>query len=61
MQSLVEKPYLHVIARSNCSAEHQLLYVQDRIDELQTTKEPVVMDGRKYVDQLRIYSGKTRG
>ena len=57
VQALVEKPYLHLIARSNSSAEHQLKYVNERIAELKSLHQPFQYEGRRYNTIVRYNSG----
>lgn len=57
VQTLVEKPYLHMIGRSSASSEDQLKYTKDRVIELMSGLSAVKFDGRDYVAVPRIFAG----
>ena len=46
-----------MIGRSKCSVSDQLLYVPERIEELDTLKTPIELDGRIYNDYLKFFTG----
>ena len=56
-QSLIEKPYLHIIGHSQNTIKDQLLYIKERIAELQSCT-PIEFNGRLYDDKPRFFSGE---
>ena len=58
IQSIVERPYIHMLARSSSSIDEQMRYIEERAEELMTTSIPVVQGGREYTDYARIFSGR---
>ena len=58
VQTVVERPYLHFIGRSKCSTEDQLVYIPERIIELQQCGTPLSFQGREYKDVIRFNTGR---
>ena len=58
VQSIVETPQMHMIGRSKSSVSEQLLYIPERIEELETTKAPIFINGRSYRDHVQFFSGQ---
>ena len=58
VQSVVERQYLHMIGKSKSTISDQLIYVEERVKELQNALSPIAFQGRKYEDRLRFFSGK---
>lgn len=55
---MVERPYLHMIGRSSASSEDMQHYTAERIDEIVSTMNGVVFEGRTYWAAPRLFSGK---
>ena len=58
VQSLVERPWLHMLARSDPTIDGQMIYVEERLQELMTAQIPIEHEGRRYVARPRMFSGK---
>ena len=46
---------MHMIARSKSSVEEQLMFVPERIEELETTRAPLQLNNRVYNDHVRFF------
>lgn len=58
VQSVVEKPYMYLLARSGSSVKDQLLYVATRREDLKALENPTNSpDGVPYTDVMRYFSG----
>jgi len=58
VQSVVESPYIYLLAQSNFSVKDQLLYVPTRLEDLRELEEKISSkDGRTFTDKLRFFSG----
>jgi hypothetical protein len=57
VQSLVERPFLHIVGRSTSSVADQLLYVEERVDDILQATVPIDFEGRQYHDKIRFNSG----
>ena len=61
MQSIVERPYIYILARSGASVKDQLLYVPTRCEDVTELSEPleISLDGKiqTYCDKLRFFTG----
>ena len=53
----VEKPMLHIIARSDAGNAAQLKFVKDRVTELKTLHLPITVGGEEFRASLRFFSG----
>ena len=58
-QSVVERPYIHIIGRSKSTVNEQLAYVKYRTEALKSLREPVSFAGRRYKVIVRYNSGNT--
>lgn len=58
VESVVQKPYIHLIARSKASVKHQDSYLDERIAELKTVSTPLTLYGRTYHDVIRFQTGE---
>lgn len=57
IQSVVEKPYVYILARSGSTVKDQLMYVPTRLEDIRDLAEPIEMNDREYMDQLRFFTG----
>lgn len=57
VQSVVEKPYIYILARSGATVKDQLMYVPTRLEDLREMDEAIELDGAQYFDELRFFSG----
>ena len=56
IQSVIEKPYLHILARCR-SDDSQLLYSSKRLDDILNLKDGVEHNGKNVHDIARIFKG----
>ena len=56
MQATIEKPNLYILGRCP-SNEQQLLYSQERVDEIIQLKDPLDIDNMQIKDTARIFKG----
>ena len=56
VQSRVEKPHLYILARCP-STDQQLLYTEERINDILKLKDPVTVDGIEINDTMRNFKG----
>ena len=59
VQGLVEVAYVYILARSGSSTKDQLLYVPARLEDIEDLALKLDVDGKKYRDILRFFSGDT--
>ena len=59
VQGLVEVAYVYILARSGSSTKDQLLYVPTRLEDIEDLAWKLDVDGKKYRDILRFFSGDT--
>ena len=56
IQSIVEKPYVYLLARCP-SHDHQLLYSQERINDILELSRKIELHGIEITDVMRIFKG----
>ena len=56
VQSIVEKPYLYILARCH-SDDSQLLYSSERLDDLLNLNEDVEYNNKQIRDIVRVFKG----
>ena len=56
IQAEVEKPYIYIFGRCP-SNDQQLLYSEERIEDILAVNKEVVIDGIKFKDVVRIFKG----
>ena len=56
VQSIVERPVLHLLARSGSTVEEQLVYGEKRLNDMVTT-EQITINGITYSDRCRFFCG----
>jgi len=56
VQPIVEAPYLYLLARCP-SNDQQLMYVEERINDIKNLKTPLAVDGLLINDVMRIFKG----
>ena len=56
VQAVVEKPFIHILARTPAT-DQQLLYSQDRLEDILDLKTPIEVDGIYLHDTLRTCYG----
>ena len=56
VQAVVEKPFIHILARTPAT-DQQLLYSQDRLEDIFHLKTPIEVDGIYLHDILRAFKG----
>lgn len=57
VQSVVEKPYIYILARSAGTVKDQLLYVPTRLEDVRDLEQAIELDGCMYFDELRFFTG----
>lgn len=58
MQSMVERPFLHILGRSKATVDQQLLYIDERAEQIKIlTATPILHQGKEYRDVVRFFSG----
>ena len=56
VQSIIEKPYVYILARCP-SDDHQLLYTQERISDILELDRKVTHNRISITDVMRIFKG----
>ena len=56
IQTIVEKPKLYILARCP-SNEQQILYSQERLDDIIALKQNIKTDDIEIIDKMRIFKG----
>lgn len=56
----MQRPYIHLIARSKSSVADQNTYLIERIKELKTVSTPIAVMGQTYHDVVRFHTGRLK-